>query len=456
MANNCQIPTPREYVLTMLDFYNSDELVLGKRILENSCGEGNILCEIVQRYIENSRKKNKSDIEIKHGLENDVVGYETDKAKIQECVERLSLIAHKLGISDVKWKIINEDYLRSRTEQYDVIVGNPPYITYHDMTKEQREQLSEGFVTCKSGRYDYCYAFIEKSIKELSETGKLVYLIPYSVLRNKFATCLRRQILNVLTKIYDYEGIKIFDDIISSSVIIVCEKGCVNSSIEYCHVQSKISREIQKCQLGEKWFFEQNEGERRFGDYFDVMNSVATLKNDVFVLLDSKNEEFEQQLIYPAVSAKSLRKGQKVEIIVPYILGYDKFERIEENHFKTNYPMVYKFLLSRKASLQKRDKSQENSWFEYGRTQALNKLLGKKLVLSMLVTNKVNVYLCDERDIPYAGYFIKQKEHSDLDLYDAKRILESDRFYAYAQTHGTPTTPTSYRLSVKEIKDYTF
>lgn len=41
MANNCQIPTPREYVLTMLDLLKPKDILYGKRILENSCGEGN-------------------------------------------------------------------------------------------------------------------------------------------------------------------------------------------------------------------------------------------------------------------------------------------------------------------------------------------------------------------------------------------------------------------------------
>ena len=47
MANNCQIPTPKEYVLTMLDLFDCNDITYGKRILENSCGEGNVLCAVV-------------------------------------------------------------------------------------------------------------------------------------------------------------------------------------------------------------------------------------------------------------------------------------------------------------------------------------------------------------------------------------------------------------------------
>lgn len=52
MASNCQIPTPQEYVIHMLDYIGYSKKLYGKRVLENSCGEGNILLEIVTRYIE--------------------------------------------------------------------------------------------------------------------------------------------------------------------------------------------------------------------------------------------------------------------------------------------------------------------------------------------------------------------------------------------------------------------
>lgn len=54
----CQIPTPISYVEQMLDRvgYRSD--LFGKKVLENSFGEGNILCKIVDRYIQDGLKKN--------------------------------------------------------------------------------------------------------------------------------------------------------------------------------------------------------------------------------------------------------------------------------------------------------------------------------------------------------------------------------------------------------------
>ena len=456
MTNNCQIPTPKKYVQAMLDLFDYNDIMYGKRILENSCGEGNVLCEIVKRFICSSREAGINDNEIKNALEKDVVGYEIDNEKVKVCKLRLSEMTEKLGLKNVCWNIINSDYLRANNDKYDVIVGNPPYISYHDMTKEQRNQLSSFFNTCKEGRYDYCYAFIEKSIDSLSTTGKLVYLVPYSILRNRFAGLLREKLQPVISEIYDYDGIPIFDDIISSSIIIVCSSNANLMSVRYSIALKKEQKYVNRSDLkGDKWFFIDQKVGRRFGDYFQVSNSVATLKNEVFIIND-ENEELEEGICYPAVSPKSLSKQANLRIIVPYKITEGKFARINESELRIKYPKVYAYLLKNKQALHNRDRSQNNKWFEFGRTQALNHVIGKKLVFSMVVTNKLNAYLCENNEIPFAGYFVTLRKDSSLELEIAKSILESEDFYQYAKTHGTPTIPSSYRISVREVQEYRF
>ena len=60
MASNCQIPTPKTYVIQMLDYIGYTDKLFGKKVLENSCGEGNILLEIVRRYVESAKKENRA------------------------------------------------------------------------------------------------------------------------------------------------------------------------------------------------------------------------------------------------------------------------------------------------------------------------------------------------------------------------------------------------------------
>ena len=51
MANNCQVPTPPKYVDELLDCIGYTHDLYDKSVLENSCGEGNILKEIVIKIL---------------------------------------------------------------------------------------------------------------------------------------------------------------------------------------------------------------------------------------------------------------------------------------------------------------------------------------------------------------------------------------------------------------------
>ena len=65
MNKKCQVFTPENYVKKLLDSIGYTKNLQGKKILENSCGDGNILVAIVQRYIDdgvlNGLSEKKSD-----------------------------------------------------------------------------------------------------------------------------------------------------------------------------------------------------------------------------------------------------------------------------------------------------------------------------------------------------------------------------------------------------------
>lgn len=472
MANNCQIPTPVEYVRIMLDYAGYQERLFGKKVLENSCGEGNILCEIVSRYIENSIKEGHSEDEIAKGLEKDIEGFEIDKDKIAICTSNLNAILKKFNIKKINWNIHKFDYLRAKKKKYDFIIGNPPYITYHDMDEKQRIYLKKEFKSCERGRFDYCYAFIEKSLNSLKKDGTLVYLVPYSILKNKFASGLREILLPYVIEICDYRGIRIFSEAITSSIILICRNQKNGENIQYFSVLED-KKEKYNCNcLGDKWLFdvEVNKKERKFGDYFEVCNSIATLLNEAFLLADYKETKksillngykIEKEITYPAISTKSLNKSKngkakELLIIFPYDYKNGKIKHYDEKEFQKKFPETFRYLQSFRKKLDNRKKDTTAKWFEYGRSQAISRVFGEKLILPMVITNSVKTYCGKQEEIPYAGYFIKCRGNSEYKLQDAKRILESKEFYDYVKSHGTPTTTTSYRISVNDIKEYKF
>ena len=470
MSNNCQVQTPDSYVLFLLDSVGYKNNLYGKKILENSCGHGNILIQIIERYILDSQKNNISIQDIVKGIENDIVAYETDETSIRICKERLETLRTKYNLPNIRWNIINDDFLKVAIQKYDFIIGNPPYITYHDLTLDERKFLHDNFESCKNGRFDYFYAFIEKSINSLNDRGKLSYLIPFSVFRNSSAKNLRNIIKPYIVDIYDYSGIKIFPSVITSSTIIVCENNTNNDNVNYYNTYSEESKTISKASFEDKWFFLDNKSaNRRFGDFFYVQNSVATLLNKAFLIKEYTQDDkytytssgkIENVLVKDAVSVKSIKKlhktGNSEKIIFPYKITTTGYERYSKNEFEIRFPAASAYLKTYIEELKKRKSDINAHWFEYGRNQALGDIIGEKLILSMVITNKVTVYTASKETIPYAGYFVKKAKGSTLELETAKVILESEDFYKYVMSHGTPTTKTSYRISVKDILEYRF
>lgn len=470
---NCQIPTPVKYVEQMLDYVGYKFNLCERKVLENSCGEGNILIEIVRRYITDAKNNKYTPEEIVAGLEKNVVAYEIDPQKIDICKKRLNKLAFKEDLPEVRWNIKRRDFLKSREKNVDFIIGNPPYITYHDLTENERKILKKNFTVCKKGRFDYCYAFIEASIKTLAPGGKMIYLVPFSIFRNKFANGLRAYLRDYITEIVDYRNIDVFPGITCSTSLILCENLNVTNQIKYRDIFSQKTFLVDRSALGkdgQKWiFYSANSGKRRFGDYFSVQNSVATLCNRAYIFVSEiedsqyyfvKGMPVEKKITLPAISTKSCRtskKGKgKVRIIFPYKLKKGKIVHYTEEEFENQYPKACSYLHQFDDDLDKRKSDEKAKWFEYGRSQALADVFNQKLIIPMVITHSTRTYIAGKKTIPFAGYFITVNQNSSMTLKDAKKALESTHFYEYVEEVGTPTTLSSYRVSVHDISGYMF
>ncbi len=470
MINNGQVPTPPKYVNELLDCIGYTHDLYDKSVLENSCGEGNILKEVVRRYITNSLEEGYSNVQIISGLENRITGYDIDPKCINKCIDTLNTLAKEYGLTGIQWNISNLDYLKCKKNSYQFIIGNPPYITYHNLSVEQRDFLKEKYDTCKDGRFDYCYAFIEAGLRDLAKDGKMAYIIPYSVVRNKYAAKARMLIKEHLKGVIDYKGIQLFPQTITSSIIILCDMEN-NSDIYYCGKKDGLQKNISKESLIGKWVFdtEQEDNLRRFGDYFKVSNSVATLYNNAFVFEVKEEDDLfyyledgkvEKDIVFDAVSVKSEKKYQnskkRDKIIFPYKITEGRVLSYQEDEFRQTFPECYAHLKRNKDKLLKRKSSEGVQWFEYGRVQAINSIFVNKLIMSVVITNNVKVYDVGCGAIPYAGVFIRTLHDDKMDLIKAKKILQSNSFYEYIKKCGTPTTTSSYRISVTDIENYYF
>lgn len=460
----CHVFTPTHIVSKMLDEVNYTEKLYGKTFLENSCGDGQILCEAINRYIIDCKKEGYSDENIIFGLERDFLAIEFDKTNYEKCIKNLDIISKSYGFKSVNWNILNSDFLSLEiNEKFDFIIGNPPYVSYANIDIKNRNFIRDNFDSCKKGKFDYCYPFIELSLRYLNTGGKLAYLIPTNIFKNVFAKDLRELLKDKVTKILDYKTTKIFKNVLTSSSIIICDLDRNTTNIEYYDVSKNKYLSIEKESLGEKWIFSENKGKDKvlFSDYFLAATSVATLLNDAFVIKEYEirgeyfyveNMPIEKEIIRPAASPRALSKDFKEFIIFPYEYVDGKLKRLEAEEMYNRYPCAYKYLEKFKDKLNLRNSDTNSKWFEYGRSQALDNLNQEKLLMSFIITNKVNVYELGVNYIPYSGIYIVPK--SSLSLSVAKEILESDEFLKYINDIGIYVNGSSLRITANDIKKF--
>lgn len=463
----CQVPTPKHIVIEMLDEIGYMHNLYGKKLLENSCGSGAFLLEVVARYILDCKKNGLSNNSIRFGLEQDIHGFEKDERLYNKCIDSLNALVAEFGISDVNWSIRIADALAEETDaQYHYVVGNPPYLAYPDQDSITRKYLRSHFQNCQKGKPDYYYAFVEKALASLHPEGKLVYLVPGNFMKNYFSEDLRQMLKHSIDKIIDYSHTSLFSGYLTSSVILVCDLKKQSNVLWYVNKHYNYQVRTTKEALKGKWVFEKKSKQddlTSFSSYFHASAPVATQLNSAFVLSNYIKEGqylchtdgiVEIDATRKAASPRSYRLDRDERIIFPYNYHQGTLIHISEDKLLKEYPHAYEYLKKHKEDLLKRKSDDGAKWYEYGRSQLLSHLQQEKLLTSTFVTKIPSLYKLDQDTVPYAGICIISKSNRSID--QAYRILSSDHFLEYVKRIGVCTNSGSYRISPRDINRYCF
>ena len=137
--------------------------------------------------------------------------------------------------------VLNEDFFEFYSRmvdaktQYDLILGNPPYIRYQYLTETQRE-LQSNILTShgmKANKLINAWvAFLVACVQLLSENGRIAFVIPAEILQVAYAEDLRLFLSEHLAKItlITFEQL-VFPDIEQEVVVFIGEKGTVEKGI---------------------------------------------------------------------------------------------------------------------------------------------------------------------------------------------------------------------------------
>lgn len=149
-------------------------------------------------------------------------------------------------------QIIYADFLllNDNESKYDVIIGNPPYVRWKNLSEEMKESIktSKYWMNETNALGDLLYYFILSSIEKLNYWGELIFITPVFWTQTLHAQQVRRSLLREgsVESIVLLEESKLFSNVASTFLIFKFRKGKKDGKVKVFQLKddTKLSYEI--------------------------------------------------------------------------------------------------------------------------------------------------------------------------------------------------------------------
>jgi hypothetical protein len=191
------IYTRREVVDFMLDLagYTSDKDLTALRLLEPSFGSGEFLMAAIERLIESWRRQGSQ-----HDLMSCLYAVELHQSTYLETRQSITAKLRSLGLGPSQssqltsaWLQQGDFLLSELPNDFDVVIGNPPYVRQELIPGPLLAEYRRRFITLYD-RADLYVPFIEKSLDALSKNGHMVFICADRWTKNKYGGPLRAKV----------------------------------------------------------------------------------------------------------------------------------------------------------------------------------------------------------------------------------------------------------------------
>ncbi len=457
---NGQVFTPQYIVEEMLDYseyYGPN--IIDKHVIDNSCGDGAFLKEVVTRFCNEASKLNISTNEIKNKLETYIHGIDTDTSAFENCIENLNVIAKQYDICNVKWDIYNQSSLSMNkfNGKMDFVVGNPPYVRVHNLDSTYNEVKQYKFTD--GGMTDLYLAFFELGFKMLNPTGKLCYISPSSWLNSVAGNKLRHYILKEknLISLTDLGHFQAFEDATTYTIISLFSKDKNDKLFDYYefdgknHKRKYIDRiSVNDCFIDGYFYLSDKKHLDLLRDiktkksikYVSVKNGFATLADDVFIGNDIPKSNITIEILKASTGKWSY-----------CLFPYDKKGKLLPRETIFSEPAVKEHFENHKNDLLK-GKTDYPTYYEFGRTQAIADVWKDKFAINILLRTEDDIKLEEvgAGKGVYSGLYIVSNYNIPLD--DIKHIIITKDFAKYISLLKKYKSGGYYTFNTKDIQQY--
>lgn len=519
---------------------NADE-VLTLKVADISCGSGAFLLEAYQAindYLIDWYLANEPDTLIQISIANYKLPFDTKRQILQKCIYGIdkdygAVEACKFGlllkllededsssipipalpslttniqygnslldyidVPDVDRSVVNP--LRSIDAKFDVIIGNPPYMSTEDMrlfTPKEVPIYKNKYISSYK-QFDKYFLFIERGFELLAPGGRLSYIVPSKFMKVGAGKKLRGYIKErqALESVVSFGANQVFKDKTTYTCMIVLK----NSPLEtfaYKEISSLTDWNALTSQekiadpsvipiddidddvwimtpsflkIPRQKLLENTITLEELVGVDGIYNGIQTSANSTYIhtpaseddkyiyfAYDSKNWKIEKELTRPYFKTasndgalSSYRMLQPNSFVVyPYINRNGHIEFVSIDELQKTYPFAFEFLNAYKSILDnaKRDIKPApvtpDEWYRYGRHQSLDKCdVDQKLVVGVL--SQGDKYAVDVNHTLIssggtAGYcMITLPSNSQYSIYYVQAVLNSKYTEWYASLVG--------------------
>ncbi|ECF8132058.1 class I SAM-dependent DNA methyltransferase, partial [Salmonella enterica] len=380
--------------------------------------------------------------------------------------------------------------------QFDVIVGNPPYMATEHMNQFTPKELAIYKKKYSSAfrQFDKYYLFVERSMQVLRDGGYLGYILPSKFIKVGAGKKLREILSDnkYLSKFISFGSHQVFKNKTTYTCLLFLNKAA-RDNFDFYEVKdfkkwltredkSMLSSIYQTCSLdSDTWVLERKTNDilnlmfsksKKLEDVVgknNIANGIQTSANKYYIHKEIKSENgfiyfeyngleyhIEKELTRPYFETNRLGDDcfytyKDVEpnsfVIYPYKKIGERIQFIEYDELKHHYPKLFEFLhiikdhLNDKKRSIKPEPTGPNEWYRYGRSQGLENCdVDQKLVVGVL-SNGYKYSIDNHRTFVSsggtAGYsIINVPNNIKYSIYYIQAVLTSKYLEWFASIYG--------------------
>lgn len=394
-----------EECLRRFDFVGLNEI----KILDPACGSGEFLKEALRQIVE---------IKTEFTGTINLFGWDKSTTAIQVARFSLNFEKNQYPKKVINIEVIEKDSLDSNWGEFDVIIMNPPFVSWELLNPDVQDKVQAALETHSVNRPNLASPFFYKAIKSLKVTGVLGCVLPYSIFNADSYKSLREFSLNNLSidLIGKLGNLNLFYNAVVDAGIFISQKkdrfttgssvvlwadNSLNSTTDalrnlrifqqnplipksennfsiytstyipnaFPNVVSYFSKQLEVklaiLLLSENFIYVE--------DIFTVKLGARTGANDTFLITanfyEKTLEDKEKKYFKPAITNKAIKNGVVyVNEYIWYPYGKNKIKSIAE--LQKNVPTYYEyFLKNNEKKLGKRPEvlKEKYNWWELNR-----------------------------------------------------------------------------------------